>query len=166
MSLNVASTHDESDLASSPGAGALAGVVAAGLMLGVLAGLEGQDAVAVWLTRTARVALSSPAMTSVQLTLAGLSIHLAVGSLLGALHAACQRRTATRGLLVVGAFYGFVLWVTSVLILGRGLHAGPPLLGRWAGLLMCVAYGLVLAGGAILGQWRSARLDSGPRPVD
>jgi hypothetical protein len=90
--------------------------------------------------------------------LAGSFVHITTGGLFGALYAACQQRTSTGGLFVVGGFYGFVLWLGCDLILVRLFHVGPSLLRGWSGLLGIVAFGLMLAAWASLAQQASARL--------
>jgi len=160
------SPYDAGELIGRPGAGAAAGAVAAVLMLALLAGLQGPDSVRAWVDDTGRVLLPASLRTATSLSMAGSVVHLAVGALIGALYAACQQRTSVSGVVVVGAFYGFIVWLVGYLVLGRLFHAGPRLLPTWSGLLVMLAYGLMLAAWAVRAQSASARLAQHARPVD
>jgi hypothetical protein len=160
------STYDVGELISRPRAGTLAGGVAAAVMLALLAALEGPNAVGAWLGDVARVMLPAPAQTPISVLSWGLFVHFAAGGLFGALYAACQQHAPTSGLVVVGGFYGFVLWLGGDLILVRLLRASLPLLQGWSGLLMYIAYGLTLAAWAARAEHASARLRRDPRPID
>jgi len=158
--------HDAGELISRPGAGAAAGAVAAVLMLALLAAVYGQDSVRAWVEDVGMVLLPASLRTATSLAIAGSIVHLAVGGLLGALYAACQQRTSTSGVFVVGAFYGFIVWLVGYLVLVRLFHVGPRLLPTWSGLLVILAYGLVLAAWAVRVQSASARLVRHAKPVD
>jgi ABC-type Fe3+/spermidine/putrescine transport system ATPase subunit len=160
------STYDARELIGRPGAGAVTGAVAATLMLALIAGLDSPDSARVWLGDVARVMLPASLRTPASLAVVGLFVHLTVGSLCGALYAACQQRTSTGGLFVVGAFYGFMIWLVGDLILVRLFGVGPQLLQTWSGLLVTVAYGLILATWAARSQKASGRLGPATRPVD
>ena len=160
------STYDTGELVSRPLAGAPAGVAAAALILGVLAALDGPGAVRAWLTGSGAVLLPASLQTPAILVIVGGIAHFGVGSLLGALYAACQQRTTTSGLFVVGVFYGFIVWLVGYLVLARLFATGPALLPTWSGLLVMVAYGLVMAAWAARVQRASARLVKHARPVD
>jgi hypothetical protein len=160
------SPYDAGELIGRPGAGAAAGVVAAVVMLALLAGLAGPDSARAWIDDVGKVLLPAPLRTATSLAIAGSIVHLAVGGLIGALYAACQQRTSTSGVLVVGAFYGFVVWLVGYLVLARLLNAGPRLLPTSSGLLVMLAYGLVLAAWAVREQKASARLVRQAGPVD
>jgi hypothetical protein len=160
------STYDVGELVGRPRAGLAAGLAAAVLMLAVLVGLQRPEAAILWLRDVGSMILPASARTPVSLVLAGLFLHLAVGGVSGALYAACQQRAPVGGLIVVGAFYGFVLWLGGDIILIRWLGVGPRLLQTWPGVLTMIAYGLVLAVWAIREQQVSARLRPSGKPID
>jgi hypothetical protein len=160
------SAYDAGELIGRPGAGAVAGAAAAVLMLALLAGLHGQDSVRAWVDDAGKVLLPASLRNATSLAIVGSVVHLAVGGLIGALYAACQQRTSTSGVFVVGAFYGFMVWLVGYLVLVRLFHIGPRLLPTWSGLLVMLAYGLVLAAWAVGVQKASARLVQHARPVD
>jgi hypothetical protein len=81
------------------------------------------------------------------LMLTGVAVHTLLGALFGLLYAVCQQRVPLRGLIAVGLFYGFVLWVVASVIIGSLFD--PALryaICRWPWLLSHLLYGLCLAG--------------------
>jgi len=160
------STYDAGELIGRPGAGAVAGAVAAVLMLALLAGMQGPDAARAWINDAGRVVVPTSFRTATLLALAGAFVHLVVGAALGTLYAACQQRTSTSGIFAVGAFYGFIIWLAGYLVLVRLFQSGPGSLPTWPGLMMTLAYGLLLAGWAARVQKASAGLARHAGPVD
>ena len=160
------STYDVGELVGRPRAGLGAGFAAAVAVLAVLAGLGRPDAAIAWLRDVGSVILPASARTPALLLSAGLFLHFAVGGVFGALYAACQQRASRGGLIAVGVFYGFVLWLGGDLILVRWLGIGPRLLQTWAGTGAVVAYGLALSVWAMREQQVSARLRPSGRPID
>jgi len=160
------STYDVGELVGRPRAGLGAGFLAAVVVLAVLAGLGRMDAAIAWLRDVGGVIVPASARTPATLLSTGLALHFAVGGVFGALYAACQQRASRGGLIAVGIFYGFVLWLGGDLILARWLRIGPRLLQTWTGTGAIVAYGLTLSVWAMREQQVSARLRPGGRPVD
>lgn len=159
------SPYPTGTLVLSPKAGALAGLVATIAMLLVLAVL--------WpwlnfsplhlLAQTGAMVLGgSPQPTNWSQLLLGLALYLVGGMLLGLLYAACQQRIPPRGLLSVGIFYGFVIWVLSSVLLGAVLgEALRATIRSMPHLLADLCYGLVLALVAIWADKKHA-VETGP----
>ena len=114
------SPYETRTLVLSPSRGAAAGLIAAILML-VFLGL-------------AETVFSS-SWSEQGLLSAGSATHLFWGVVFGVLYAVSQRRIPFRGLLSVGLFYGFLLWIVSSLFVDRS----------WLWLLGYLVFGLVLA---------------------
>jgi Family of unknown function (DUF6789) len=131
-------------------AGAVAGILGAAIMLGVSAMVQPLSGLSpTWLLRQiGGIALqaSNPSGGDALVQLAGLGLHAILGALLGILYAASQQRIPARGMLAVGIFYGFMLWVVGGLLAGS-LVAGPlrAALRSWPWLLSSLLYGLCLA---------------------
>lgn len=145
------------ELAMPPRWGAVVGAVAAAAMVPVLAALEPiagvgpQDAWnALWPGTGGAVF--------------GAVVHLAFGTILGALYAACQQRAPTAALLVVAVFYAVFLWIIGRLLAeAPGAHGLTEIMGTWPWLIACVVYTLALSFAA---WWSSARRDPVALPVD
>jgi hypothetical protein len=160
------SNDDVGDLIVRPAVGVACGIVAAAMSLALLAALQGAAGVQVWLGEVGRVFLPGAGRSAESLLFAGLLTHFTIGGVLGALHAACQQRTTTPGLLVVGGFYGFVAWLVAELVFGRWLGVGPALLGSWTGMGLLMAYGLGLGVCAAAEQARTGRRQRSAKPID
>ena len=140
-------SHGTSDLVLTPMAGAMAGLAGSGLMLMAAAAAAqplSSITVAELLTRIGNVV---PIAADVRSSASwGTGLVFLVGALLGLLYAACQRRVPARGLVAVGLFYGFVIWLFGGLLagalFGRLLHDG---LRSWSWFVACVIYGIWLA---------------------
>jgi hypothetical protein len=79
------------------------------------------------------------------------------------LYAVCQQRIPVRGLIAVGIFYGFILWIVGSLIIGMLLSRELRVVLRsWTWLGACVLYGLGLAGAAV---WAEATRSKGESVV-
>ena len=146
--------------------GVLAGVLAALLMLLAIALLHPLSGMSVrdLLTRIGETMVPRGVpLRSHSLMVASSILYATVGALLGLLYAASQARIPVRGLIVVGVFYGIVIWAVSRLVtfllfrssLGPALHSYP-----W--FLACAVYGMVLAGCA---AWIDRRRPRQQRPV-
>ncbi len=124
--------------------------VAAGLVAGAGMLLAWLGAMSLWgpgpralLTGMGQVLL--PTADSASQMVAGAFIHflLAIGA--GVLYAASLDRLNARDTLVVSIFYGFTLWVVSVLILRHWIHLSVLELSRsWWGLLVFLIFGALL----------------------
>lgn len=81
------------------------------------------------------------------LLLLGGVYHAMVGTELGVLHAVSQRRTAVRGLIAVGVFYGVGIWVAGGLIVSRLVgHGLEGTVHSLPWFLACLLYGVTLGG--------------------
>ncbi len=106
------------------------------------------------------------ARDSVLLLTAG-CLHVTVGAMLGLLYAVSQQRIATRGLITVGVFYGFVIWVVSHLLASLLFRSSlPSVLRSYPWLLACLFYGLFLAGCAVWAARRHPLDATQPVPID
>jgi hypothetical protein len=153
-----------------PGGGALAGVAASLLMLLVVSLSHPPSA------PTARdllirfgSAVVPPARAGgegVLLFTAGV-LHLAIGAILGLLYGVSQHHAGTRGLIAVGVFYGFVIWIAGRLFswwFFRPTLHGVLRSSSW--LLACLCYGLFLAGCAIWADRHRPLTPAQPLPID
>jgi hypothetical protein len=98
---------------------------------------------------------------------AGLAAHGLLGAVCGALYAVCQLRTRPGGLVAVGLFYGFVLWVVGGLVIGP--LAGPGLkhaIRSWPWLVASLVYGLGLGMAAIWAQIGRPPVSADAVPAD
>lgn len=136
-----------------PGGGFLAGAAASLVMLLVIAFLQPYSGLSVrdLLIRIGETVLPhTGAARSDAFLLTSAAFFAAVGGVLGLLYAVSQDRIPVPGLVVVGVFYGVVIWVVS-----RGLASwllGPvmrPALHSYPWFLACAAYGVCLAGYAV-----------------
>lgn len=138
--------------------GAAAGAAAALVMLAVIR-LAGEEALSRYLAAV-RSTLSAPTGAP-----AAWGAHLVVGALAGLLYAVSQKSAPTRGLLAVGLFYGFLIWVVGGLL--AAVFAGETLraaVRTWGYLAACLGYGVTLAMTAMIWQWwRPAAAGAGPR---
>jgi hypothetical protein len=150
-------------------AGAVAGVAGALIMVGVLAVLQPVSGLPLsWvLGRIGRVILPASVLSGGNTTAqwVGLGLQVVLGAVLGVLYATSQQRIPAPGMMAVGIFYGFLLWVVGSVLVGflfeKTLRAA---LRSWPWLLACLVYGMSLAGAAI---WTSRRRPSeGVAPKD
>jgi hypothetical protein len=147
-----------------PRAGIAGGVVGALAMLALIAVLQPISPIELtdMLTQIGGVFLPIPMLSAMAIPpwWTGLMLHVVLGALFGLLYAACQQRTPTHGLISVGLFYGFVLWLVGSLLAGSLL--GTTLrdtIRSWPWLFACLLYGLCLAATAI---WVESRRAAGP----
>ncbi len=90
-------------------------------------------------------AVIAPRVSVTHQLVAGLLLHLAISMGLGLLFAASLDRLSTRDTLVVSTFYGFTIWVVSVLIMGRWIPVQAVQMSRsgW-GFLAFLFFGFLL----------------------
>ena len=76
---------------------------------------------------------------------AGIALHLLISLGLGLLFAASLDRLDAKDTLIVSTFYGFSIWVVSILILGHWLHMSAVQMSRsWWGLFSFLGFGFLL----------------------
>ncbi len=92
-----------------------------------------------------------------------LCVYFVLGGLLGVLYALCEQEGPKLALILVGLYYGLVVWVLVGLV-GRPLLSPTigSLLHTWQFLLVCLAFGSWLAGVAI---WSAGRHPAWPDPL-
>ena len=97
----------------------------------------------------------------------GLVLHLSLGALFGILYAACQQDIPIRGLIAVGVFYGFVLWIAGRFLVGPFIGEALRMTVRsWPWLLACLLYGLCLTAAAVWAKKRCLVRDGRAVPID
>ncbi|MBC7911039.1 MAG: hypothetical protein H7Y30_11095 [Pyrinomonadaceae bacterium] len=153
------SPYKVDEMALSPFAGMFAGLVAAFLMLGIVILMEPYSGLSVESVLRQFATLVLPKrfeqMEPNTLMLIGLGVHLLLRLLLSLLYSVCQQRIPTRGLIAVGTFFGFILWITGSVIIGTLLGAEWRSASRsWTWLLANLAFGLCLATFAMIAQSR------------
>lgn len=150
------SPYDAQDLAVRPRIGFLAGAVASGVSLALVAALEDVSHLSFegLLSDLAKFFLPS-SLSDGSGEMPGAVLYVIVGALLGGLYAASQQRIPPRGLLLVGTFYGVFLWFAAGRILGWLFgHRLESRFRSWGWLAACVAYALCLAVVAIVSESR------------
>ncbi len=96
------------------------------------------------LTSIGRVLLPDQA-SAVMLMAAGLILHVLIAIGLGLLYAVSLDRLDAKDTLIVSGFYGFILWVVSILILRHWVHVEAIQASRsWWGLVAFLVFGLLL----------------------
>ena len=165
------SPYDFSGLILKPLAGAIIGVLGAGGMLVVVAlsqPLSGLSTANVLSQITLAVLPASLEASCGQCgPVVGLSVHLLLGAVFGLLYAMCQQTAPIRGLVGVGVFYGFVLWVVGSLLIGRLFgEAVRTTLWSWPWLTAHIAYGLCLAAVSIWSLKARSRSPGVVVPID
>jgi len=76
---------------------------------------------------------------------AGVFLHLLISTGLGLLFAVSLERLDSKDTLVVSTFYGFTLWVISILILRHWVHVDAVRMSRsWWGLFVFLSFGFLL----------------------
>lgn len=145
------STYDFEDTILSSRFGLVSGLIAAALMLGVVLALQpltgfslkallAQIGTLIWLD----------AAPENLLVILGLLVHGLLGVIFGVLYALCQQRAPARGLIAVGLFYGFFLWVGGSLIIGVFLSENlRAMIRSWPWFWACLGFGLCLAASAL-----------------
>jgi hypothetical protein len=153
------SPYEASGLALTPRAGIAAGVTGGlltFLLITLLQQVSGIDAMG-GLPQMAVVFLPMPMDPSRTLLVpsVGAVLYVFATALLGLLYAACQKRIPARGLVIVGLFYGFILWIAGGFIVGPAIGGLlPEALRTWLWLLASLSFGLCLALAAV---WATSR---------
>jgi hypothetical protein len=112
-----------------------------------------------------------PASTSVvadsgRITI-GVALYLSMGMLFGVLYAACQQDVPVRGLIAVGVFYGFVLWIVGRFLISPFVRESFQMIIRsWSWLLACLLYGIGLATAAVWARRRRPAGNVSTVPID
>ncbi len=87
--------------------------------------------------------------------IAGILLHIFLGTIFGCLYALCQQRIPLHGLIAVGLFYGFFLWIMGSVVVGAFLDENLRMMIRsWPWLGACLWFGLCLAATAIWLEWQ------------
>lgn len=149
------SPYKVNDLALSPLMGIITGLLAALLMLGVVALMQPYSGLSVEgvLRQFGTLVLPKRFEQVEPMTLVwiGLGVHLLLRAILSLLYSVSQQRIPTRGLVAVGTFYGFILWVGGSVIVGTLLGEMWRSASRsWTWLLANLVFGLCLATSAII----------------
>lgn len=141
------STYDFEDTILPPRFGLVAGLVAATLMLVLVFVFQPITGLSVrgLLAQVGTVIGPDTAAESV-LVFLGLLLHGLLGAMFGILYALCQQRVPAHGLIAVGLFYGFFLWIGGSLVIGIFLSESLRLVVRsWPWFWACLGYGVCLA---------------------
>lgn len=145
------STYDFEDTILPSRFGLVSGLIAAALMLGVVLALQPLTGFSLnaLLARIGAVIWFDTAPEN-SLVLLGLLVHGLLGGIFGMLYALCQQRAPVRGLIAVGLFYGFFLWVGGSLIIGMFLSENlRAMIRSWPWFWACLGFGLCLAASAL-----------------
>ncbi len=165
------SPYQQRTLVLSPRAGIAAGIFGSGVMLvvilllGPVSGLPLEKALLLMGGALGPRAGGSPG--DAPFWGVGLGLHLALGALFGLLYALCQLRAPARGLIGVGLFYGFLLWIIGSLVLRLGFSGPLRAMGHsWVWLVACLVYGLVLALASLWAESRPSNKEPAGVPLD
>jgi len=165
------SPYDAGELVMRPRNGVIVGMAASVMMLAMLAalaplsGLSHLEALSALASIFASTSSTSAAGDFHMLY--GLGLHLIVGAVFGVLYYACQQRVPARGLIFVGVFYGFVLWVAGSLVVGPIFGSQiREVVRSWPWLLGSLIYGLSLATAAVWSDNRRSTEDIQVVPID
>jgi len=167
----VDSPYNFLGLALSPKIGIIAGILSAGVMLAVVSVCEPISTISVIqvLSKISLMIIPGPFGPTYGRSnlIIGLIMHLILGGIFGLLYAMCQKSIPNRGLIGVGIFYGFVLWVVSSLLIGLLLtETVRVFLRSWAWLVANLVYGLCLAGMSIWSLKKQTSSSGTIVPVD
>lgn len=151
------SPYNLDDLVLSPLGGILAGLFAAFVMLSVVVVLQPYSGISVEqiLGQYARFVLPErfENMQATTLLGIGLGVHLLIRVLLALLYSVCQQTAPTRGLVAVGIFYGFIIWMTGSVLFGMFFYDEWKVTGRsWTWLFANLLFGICLAATAIIAE--------------
>lgn len=131
-----------------PAEGIIAGLVAGAMMAAfvfIIQSISGILLRDLFLNLGAFVLVQIEASEKVLLSL-GITVHFLFAGLLGLLYAACQQRIPVSGLIIVGIFYGFFIWILEGIFVS---HLFPETLRQlvrsWPWLIACLLYGSSLA---------------------
>lgn len=146
------STYEVDELILPPWLGLVGGVVAASLMLGFWYLWQSfpQFSMPELLAQIGAVFWPESIAPGVNLAGVGIGVHLILGALFGLLYAVCQQQTSMRNLVAVALFYGFMLWLTTLVLVSPWLEPNLKSAVRsWPWLWGCLLYGLSLSAVAI-----------------
>lgn len=149
------SPYKVSDLILSPLAGIITGVLASLVMLGIVALMEPYSGMSIHtvLSQFGTLVLHQrfEGIEPQSMLLIGLGVHILLRTILSLLYSVSQQRIPTRGLIAVGLFYGFMLWIAGSVIIGTMLGEAWRSASRsWTWLLANLVFGLSLAVTAII----------------
>jgi len=149
------SPYDAGELVMRPRNGIIVGMGASVMMLAMLAALVPLSGISHLDALNAFAGILVSTSSGSLHILYGLGLHLAVGAVLGVLYCACQQRIPVRGLVFVGVFYGFVIWVAGGLIVSPIIGGEiREVLRSWSWLLASLIYGLSLTTAAVWSENR------------
>ncbi len=165
------SPYDFSGLLLKPLVGVVIGLIGAGLMLGVLAILEPLTGLspAYLLSQVTQVLLPNKFVASCAACdpSIGLVGHLLLGLIFGLLYALCLQSIPIRGLVGIGIFYGFVIWIVGSLLIGLLIGESVRVVLRsWPWLVAHLVFGIFLAISAIWAQRIKSRGPDVVVPID
>jgi hypothetical protein len=154
------SPYDNGELALSPLVGLVGGLLGSSLMLVVVIVMQSITTIGVTdIVNTTGSIWAGNDLESVALFNIGLIAHFTTGGVLGLLYALCEQRGTRGGLLFVGIFYGFILWIMGTVIILPILDENArAVLRTWPYFIACLIYGLTLAAIAI---WVDKRKPAG-----
>lgn len=149
------SPYDINDLALSPFAGLMVGLIASLIMLSVVMLFQPYSGISVENVLKPLATLVLPKrfeqVEPTTLVMIGLGVHLMLRGLIGLLYSVCQQRIPTRGFVAVGIFFGFIIWITGSVILGFVFGAEWRATSRtWTWLFANIIFGFTLALTAII----------------
>jgi hypothetical protein len=165
------SPYEHHEVVLTSRAGAIGGLMGASMMLMLLVILQPASGISHMevLRHVGEVMLPASYLSasSVVALVIGLTLHLSTGAAFGILYASCQQNIPVRGLIAVGVFYGFILWI------GGRFLIGPFIGGKlrtevcsWSWLLACLLYGVCLTVVAVWSKKRCRAANGRIMPVD
>jgi hypothetical protein len=141
------STYDFEETVLTPYTGLINGLIGAGLMLILVLALQPLTGFSLKTLLAQMGVLLWPGTTTENVQVAlGVLLHGLLGAIFGLLHALCQQRAPARGLIGVGLFYGFFLWIVGGLMIGAFLNETlRGMVRSWPWFWACLCFGLYLA---------------------
>lgn len=145
------SEYKVDELVLSPLAGVVAGVIAATVMLGVVIALQPLSDLNAehLLISIGQLFGQYPTESGGREFTYGMLLHLTIGGLCGGLYALSQQRIPLKGYMVVGFFYGLVIWIVGGLILGAFSAVIREAFRGVVWLIACLVFGLCMGAAAI-----------------
>jgi hypothetical protein len=151
------SPYDINELVLSPLMGMTAGLFAAFVMLSVLVVLQPYSGLSVEfvLQQFGTLVLPKRAeqINTTTLMGIGLGVHILLRILLSLFYSVSQQSIPAKGLIIVGLFYGFIIWMTGSVIFGTALGEEWRTTARsWTWLFANLTFGFCLAATAIIAE--------------